>query len=123
MSKYQIALGYNNAAGLANILVQPATPSRIQYDKRNYAADGTTTPAGEPYVDLVYSILDNAEFPALNAQFGITLLVPDRQVTIRIKQDDGTFANYNAMIHYPENPQHSMAGWKVTYRVSLKEAL
>lgn len=121
--KYQIALDHDNEGELENMLVQPATPGRIQFNNRDYSADGKSTPQGEPYVDLVYSILSNSEFPALNEQFDVTLMIPDREVTIRLKQDDNTFANYNGTIHYPENPIHSMAGWKATYRVNLKEAL
>lgn len=123
MTKYQIADGWNNTGGLADLIVQPATPSRIEVPDRNYSADGLTTPAGEPYVDLIYTILSNDEFPALNTQIGVSLLVPDNLVTIKVRKDDGTFGNYNGIIHYPDKAQHVMAGWKATYRVNLKESL
>lgn len=121
--KYKIAAGWNNEGSLANMLVQPATPSRLQYANRDFSADGKSTPAGSAFVDLVYTVLTNDEFPALNTQFGVTLTAPDCAVTIRLKKDNNQFANYNAWIHYPEQPQHAPVGWKATYRVNIVEAL
>lgn len=118
---YQVADTWNNEAGLANLIPQPATPDRLQIEA-NYAADASSTGVGMPYVDLVYTVLTNSEFSALNTQLGISLLSRSNAVTIAVKQDDDSYANYNAMVYYPD-AKHSPVGWKATYRVVLVEAL
>lgn len=119
---YQVALNHDNEAGLANFVPQPASPGGVQTPRKVYTGNGIY-PDGDPFVDLIYTIADPDERNTIDAQLGLSDTVFSSQVTIRIRKNDDSFANYNATVERIE-PQRSPLGWRnLNYRVRLEEAL
>jgi len=101
---YQIATGHDNAAGLADVTPQPASPG-ILYPRRVYAASGDVYEDGTPYTLWGYKdILPADEYAALLTAFGLASAV-SALVTVRTVagEDRTTFANYNARVIKPRN--------------------
>lgn len=99
---YQIVDGYNNEGTLADVTVQPRSQGFIA-GRFTTAGDGSTVTDGFPSTTWEYTALTEAQFAALNTQFGISRDTPSNQVTIKTNphEDEDTWGAYNAIIHYP----------------------
>ena len=124
---YQAADTWDNEAGLADLDPQPATPNGIQTAGRVYAADGSSYPDGQMFVELVWSVMTNEQKNAIDTALGVNDTTTSNAVTLRLRGNDGDFANYNGTVHSPEigrGGRRSLVGWQnVTYRVTGLEAL
>lgn len=124
---YQVADTWNNEAGLAALDPQPATPNGIQTAGRVYAVDGSSYPDGQMFVELVWSVMTNEEKNAVDTALGVSDTTTSNAVTVRIRGNDGNFANYNGIVHYPiigQDGRRSVLGWQnMTYRVTGLEAI
>ena len=120
---YQIADGWNNTGGLADLVIQPASPGGLQIPQRVNADSGDAYHEGEMFMDLVYSL--NEDRAALETQLGVSITVASNQVTIRLPDNNYTFANFNAWVEYPTGGQRfNRNAWnQVVYRVRIKESL
>lgn len=94
---YQIASGYNNVAGYADLDPQPACKG-IEY----VFADSPVgrVPISGGFAFLVYNNLQASEFDAILTTTGLNN-VYYKEITISLPIDDRTFADFNAIIHYP----------------------
>lgn len=103
---YQIADGYNNAGGLADISIQPAT-NGLRAGRRIVAGNGQVIEDGFYTTELVYGYLTATQYTTLLSEFGLSGVVAN-EVTIRLPQNDGrAFANYNAIIIKPDMPSEA----------------
>lgn len=108
---YQVAVGNDNAGGLADISVQPRSERGIQWPEHNVAADYTVSRNGAPFIVLEWSQLTRAQYVALLAEFGLTYY-DSRAITIRIPgRDYDTFANHNATAVHRQGEDATQAGW------------
>ena len=100
MSTYQIAIGHNNAAGLADIDPQPRTP-RLIPGRVVYAVSGLVYEDGGYRTQFIYDALGWDDYTALLTAFGLSS-AKSALVTVRLRKDtDNSFANYNAIIERP----------------------
>jgi hypothetical protein len=122
---YQAVSGWNNPGTLIDLDPQPATPDAMQVAREVEAASGLTYADGKTFVELVYTILQPEEFTAINTQLGgLSVTMRSAEVTVRVKGNDDTYANYNAIAHYPKRIQRTPTGFRnVTYEITLVEAL
>jgi hypothetical protein len=124
---YQAAIGHNNAAGLTTLSPQPSSPNGVQTARYSNSASGQTYPDGEQFIELVYTSLEPAQKNALDTAFGVSDSVGSNEITVRIRKNDDSFANYNAIVDYPpvgRKARRSLNGWEsVSYTVHLVEAL
>lgn len=123
MTTYQAVLNHNNAGNLADFSPQPASPGGVQTPRKVYAGSRAIYPDGDPFVDLVFTIADPSERNTLDAQLGLSDTVFSAEITVRVRKNDDTFANYNAVVER-NDAQRNLLGWRnLTYRVYLLEAL
>lgn len=121
---YQVADGHNNADNLAILSPQPATPDAIQYPQIRYAADGSAVFHGAPYIDVVWSSLTREQYNDLMTAHGLSQTVASNAVTVAVRGDDDTFANYNATAVHLKSAKRGMAFWtQLTIRYRNLEAL
>lgn len=101
--EFKAAQNWDNAAGLALVNPQPASPGVIDPDIRT-GGDATRYANGARFTEWRYGFLTVAEFTTLLSVLGISRTTKSAQVTIRtVLQDDyATYANYNAIANYPE---------------------
>lgn len=108
---YQFASGHDNTAGLADIVLQPASPKMMGSD-RFITSDGGAVLQGARYAELVYTALDQDGYNSLRTQFGLTDTVTSVEATLRLYQNDGTFANFNAILDH--DPVEHVKGRRFT---------
>ena len=99
---YQSAAGWNNAAGLATLPLQPGSPG-ILHGGWQYAVGGAASWLFD-YTELTHKgSITPAEFNAQNTALGVSASTPSAQRTMRLLKDDRTtWANYNVIINYPD---------------------
>lgn len=119
---YEVADAWDNEAGLTPLTPQPKSPGGVQFANKTYAASGRADWDGEPFIDLVYTILEHAEYNTIRTQLGLSDTIASNDVTIRIRKNDDTFGNYNGTVEQREGERNPL-GWRVTFRVKLVEAL
>ena len=116
---YQVAIGFNNAAGLADISPQPK--SSTVYRKVEVAVDQTVQQIGFDRIILYFSALTAGELNTVLSAF--TTLSNEVTVSVPVSADR-TFSNYNAVAQFLKVPQFSMGVWKgVEITLVLEEAL
>lgn len=93
---YQVADGNDNAAGLATVTPQPASPDGLQYAEVVDAADGTADFQGFPFMDLVWTSLERTDRNTIATAFGLSDTVASNEVTVAIPLNTGSFVNRNA---------------------------
>lgn len=125
-SQYELAIAWNNAAGLAALSPQPANPDGIVVE----AVDGTGMFAiaqGYPYLDLEYNdALLHTGYNSLRTLGGLTDDTLSAEVTARVLKNDSTWANYNAILtHVPGRDGKRGFGFRrdTRFRLILLEAL
>lgn len=126
INAYQAVSGNNNAATLSTLTPQPRNNADLQYPDFMEAADSTTLPIGEMYVELVFSVVRYSQLTALLAAFGLSSTVFSSPCTVRLHTDTGAWANYNGTASYRTGKERGRAGgfWKaVTVIVRDLEAL
>lgn len=96
---YKVAIGHNNAAGLALITPQPRS-TRLRAARVVTAINGLAYEDGALQTEFVYRVLSWTNFNALNTAFGLTS-AKSALVTLRLRKNDNTYANYNATIIAP----------------------
>ncbi|MHC4617383.1 MAG: hypothetical protein ACYTEQ_06475 [Planctomycetota bacterium] len=101
--EFKVATGFNNAASLALIDPQPASPGVIDPDIR-VAGDATRYGNGARFTEWRFGFLTVSQYTTLLASLGVSRTTKSAQVTIRtVLQDDyATYANYNAVANNPE---------------------
>lgn len=120
---YQVAIGFNNAAGLADISPQPK--SSTVYRKVEVAVDQTVQQVGFDRIILYFSALTAGELNTVLSAFGLSFTTLSNEVTVSVPVSaDRTFSNYNAVAQFLKVPQFSMGVWKgVEITLVLEEAL
>lgn len=112
ITSYQVAIGHNNASGLSPMRPQPRNPSDIAYPEFLVGLDGSNIPQGNQSVDLLFQALSYAEWVATLAQFGLSKTVFNANVTVRLRQDDDTYANYNAIASHQTGKERGYGFWR-----------
>lgn len=98
---YQKAAGYNNAGGLTDISIQPASPG-LTAGRRQVAGNRQEIEDGRYTSELVYGYLTKSQYNSLLTEFGLTTNA-SAEITIRMpRNSDREFANYNAVIVRPD---------------------
>lgn len=127
--KYAIVDGFNNEMTLEELDPQPSTPGGIQTADRIWAADGSSYPDGQKFVELVFTFLEDQQKTDMDTDLGVSEDVTSNQITVRLRTNSASagvpvFANYNGVVHFPETIKRDMVGWsQVIYRVTGLEAL
>ena len=122
---YQVATGYNNAAGLTTLTHQPFCMG-IRAGRRVIAGNGMLIEDGLGSADLVFNLLKKAQYSTVLAEFFITS-APSAQITMRMpRNSDRAFANFNAIVLRPDLPvdgSYEFAYRNITLRLTGIEAL
>lgn len=108
---YQIADGFNNAGSLATITPQPAAPDGIRYPELVFYGNGQADFDGALYVDLYWTALTRAQYNTLRTLFGLSDTVASNDVTVRLRTNADSWANYNATAIYLHTERREMYGW------------
>lgn len=116
MTVYQIADGHDNAAGLATISPQPGVPDAVKFPETDFFGDGGAEVNGFQQLELVWTALTRSQYNTLRTALGVTDTVITNDVTIRIRTNADTFANYNATVIDLQTARRSYTGWE-NYRV------
>lgn len=103
---YQVAPGNNNAAGLANINPQPATPALLEIEVEWYG-NGLAENYGFESATLVWTAVSYSEKVAILTQFGLSYSVPSAYVTVTLRRDGNTWVNFNASASYLRGDKRS----------------
>lgn len=93
MSDYRVADGHDVVLGSLTVLnPQPRSPG-IQYARRRFGADGA--PANEgPFVELIWTIVTNAEYDTIMSNFGLTS-TDSNDVTVYVRDENWDYARKN----------------------------
>ena len=105
MSTFQVAIGHDNAAGLANVSPFQPRSAGLKYPARVIAPDGTVILKGLPYTEWIWDFQDVADYGTMLGEFGLSATTPTASALVTIKtleSDFSTFANYNATAPLPE---------------------
>lgn len=102
---YQVATGYNNVAGYADIVVQPRVAG-LKAGRRTISGGGLLYEDGYQNTSLEYGFLTKAQYTALLAQFGLTSAT-SAKISITLPLNDGrAFDDFNAIIDRPDLPDN-----------------
>lgn len=100
---WQVAAGHGNIEGLVDMVQEPALPRGIEYPELRFAASGSATWHGAAFGDLEWNVLLRMpadETPSqrdqLLTQFGLSDTVASGPVTVRLRNNSGVVALYNA---------------------------
>lgn len=121
---YQVALGWDNTAGYARMVLQPATPEGIKWPELIFAGDGSAAYNGFAQTDLLFAGgYEDAERNALMAQFGLTDSLASgptasAKVTVRLPDNDGSAIDVNAWAILPERKRRRW-GFYEDFTISL----
>lgn len=108
---YQYADGYDNAGGLADIAVPfgqstPITPGVLREN-----GNGVVIEDGKASQQWIWSFITYDDHDTLLTQLGMTS-TRSKQATIRTRQnEDGAFANYNAILTKREGTRSQVGGY------------
>jgi hypothetical protein len=106
MANYQVAAGYNNAAGLADFST-PFEPRchGLRGGRRLVAGDGVVKQDGRRNTSLIFSFFSAAQVNTLLTQLGLdydTETVSGKFTVTLPSNQDRAFGNYNAVITLPD---------------------
>jgi len=112
----QIAAGWNNTAGLADISKQPRMEF-VNYGRQRVAGDGFVYEDGKASCTLVYDFLTEAEMNTLSGEFGVDSAT-SAKMTLRVESNLARAEqDYNVFIRKP-NATHDRSLWvNVTFSV------
>lgn len=100
MSTYQVADGYDNEAGFANVNPQPMSEG-IKATRRSHGGDGSVYDEGK-YVELVFTMLpDVTTYQSVLNQFGVQSALTNA-VTVKVRDETLAFVNMNGTAVRPE---------------------
>lgn len=120
---YSVAPGWDNAAGLTALSVQPKTEG-IEEPEVIIAGDAHGYDKGASRLELIYTALSPTQYNALLSETGLD---DARSVRITLQarnNDDRTFANYNAVIYRPRAPKYRNPAYRdIVFSVLIVEAL
>lgn len=101
-NQYMIADGNDNTAGLAGVSPQPSSDPIVP-GRLTWSASRTRYADGMSHTNWIFTSVTPDEYEALLTAFGLSDSARSNAVTIRTKKNDGrTYANYNAIIHLPD---------------------
>lgn len=92
--------GYNDQAGYDRITPEPFNQDGIRRAARFDAMDGTSVTNGFKMCDLIFDTLSDAEREIVLGQFGVDVDTPSNLVTVSLRNNEGTFIDYNAIAKY-----------------------
>lgn len=101
---YQVADGWNNAAALANLTVQPKSYG-IQWSDSITGLTGDESDDGTAFFEWIYTSIFGYDLATVFAALGVALTGPrSNHVTARTLQDplNEVWANYNCIVIRPE---------------------
>ncbi len=113
--EYAIAAGWNNTALLKTIESITPPSDRPFYPVNGYSSfnpgairirgDGSIYLAGYPSCGWRFSAMTRKQYQYLMSTYTVGGNSYSGKVTIRTRKDDGTFANYNAVLLLPILPE------------------
>lgn len=102
MRKYEIAIGFDNIAGLTAVSPRPASPGLLRSEGRRYSGNGRSSMPGFKWTEWRHSILLPADYVIILTQAGLAT-ADSSEVTVRSIEDDRQiFSLFNAVIDLPE---------------------
>lgn len=116
---YQVAIGLNNAAGLADMAPQPRTPDPLDATEVVWSSDRSLVPIGANTLELQWTALSNTQKSALLTAFGLSETARTAAVTVRIKNNANTLANYSAYASWLKTERRAYTGW-VDFRINIE---
>lgn len=122
---YAAAVGHNNTSDLAMLRPQPRNAADIQYPELVTAADGTVFPVGDPFVVLIFSVIEYVDYLNILEQLGLASETTfSRAVTVRLRDDLGVFRSYNGIASKQTGKQRGTGWWQnVTITISRLERI
>lgn len=112
MSTYQIADGHDNEASFAVMTPQPAGRSGQRYPELVFYGNGQADFEGGLFMELSWDTMTRAQYNTLRTQLGISDTVASNDVTVKIRQNDNTFDDWNATLIYLRTEQRRPDGWR-----------
>ena len=109
---YQVAIGFGNTAGLADISPEPASPNGVQWPAQSVTGDGNSEFIGFQFMDLVWNSLERSDYNSIRTQFGFTDVVASKEVTVRIRFPNDLFAIRNAIAIQQITNRRGFAFWQ-----------
>lgn len=116
---WQVKAGHDNVATLANMVQQPAMPRGIEYPELRFAANGTAARHGIAFCDLEWNVIKRIPLTGstsvrdqLLAQFGLSDSTTSAAVTVQLRNNSGTYANYNATAILLDQGQRAAGRWE-----------
>lgn len=116
---FQVATGHDNTAGLADMVQDPAIPRGLEYPELRWAANVSAAWHGLLFADLEWNVLQRLPSGAtpsvrdqLLAQFGLSDAVASAAVTVRLRDNGGNFANYNATAALVDQGARAQGRWE-----------
>jgi hypothetical protein len=108
---YRIAAGHNNTAGLVNVEDIAPPGDRAFYPPSAYSSynvgairlrlDGTAYTAGMPSVEWLFDVMTRAQWRYLQDTYTVGGNSHSGKVTVRTRDMDGAYTNYNAVMILP----------------------
>lgn len=115
---YQIAIGFNNAAGLFTVEPQPRSNGIFTMAQEIYAISGKVYEDGYLYTEWIYSMMTEEEYSDFNSDIGLddekSIEVTIRTVT---NYNDRAFANFNGIIVRPKTLVYQYWWQNVVFRI------
>jgi hypothetical protein len=120
MTRYLIAIGWNNTAGFAFFSsnneprVENVTPGRAQW-----GGDQLQVIDGAWDADLVFDALKDAELPDVLDDTGLDYDVQSSKITIYMPHRDQSWHAWNAIISFPDAPHQPRRFQPVRFPLKL----
>lgn len=110
---YQVADGFNNAAGLQDLSLQPMSVTGWKYPEYRRAADGSTQPHGTRFKDLTWPDgVTQAQRNAVLTALGVSEDAPSNEATMHLQKNDGTWEDRNVTATYIQEDRRITGGWE-----------
>lgn len=108
---YRVADTHNNAGGLETINPQPQRGTAMDSAQIMTNGSGGAVGIGYTRMTLAWNSLERDQYNSILTAFGLSLSVRSNEVTVRLRQNDNTFANFNATALLLEQPRPGLAFW------------
>ena len=116
---YQVALGFNNVGGLADLTIQPKCLG-LQEARRLTNGNKKVIGDGGYITQLAYAGLRLDDWLVVLTQFGLESGLLSNEITISLPDNlTRAFANYNAVIELPSFPNEANYSFRLVQSIEF----